>query len=116
LPDDDYDGDGSSNEEEFCANTDPTDDQSYFAIVNIVRNATGTVSVFWSCVAGTLYRVEYCDEELSPSMVWLTARDGLGMLVPGVREWVDDGSYTGTPPANVPERYYRVMVHGPCGK
>jgi hypothetical protein len=116
LPEDDYDGDGSPNEEEFCANTDATDDESYFAIVNIVRNPDDTVSVFWNCVAGATYRVEYCDEEMSAGMTWLIAQDGLGMLSTGVREWVDDGSYTGTPPANVPERYYRVMVYGPCGE
>jgi len=113
-PDDDYDDDGSTNGEEFCANTDPTDDQSFFAVINIVRNPY-TVSVFWKCVAGVTYRVEYCDEEMDSGMTWLTAQDGIGTYVPGVHAWTDDGSQTGTPPANVPHRYYRVMVYGPCG-
>jgi hypothetical protein len=113
-PEDDYDGDDSPNEEEFCAHTDPTDDTSFFAIVNIVRNPDTTVSLFWNCVGGELYRVEYCDGEMAPGMTWMPAADQLYAPSTGVYEWVDDGSGTGTPPAAVKYRYYRVMVYGPC--
>ena len=116
LPWDDYDGDASTNEEEFCANTDPTDDMSFFAVVSIMRNPDTTVSVVWQCVGGELYRVEYCDEVPSETMTWLEAEDYVLAPITGMYEWIDDGWGTDTPPANVAQRSYRVMIYGPCGE
>ena len=115
-PEDDYDGDGSPNGEEFCVNTDPADDESFFAVISILKNLLGCVDVTWKCAAGTTYRVEYCDEVMAPGMTWLTAEDGITTSMDGEYTWMDTGSCTGTPPLTVPCRNYRVMVYSPCSE
>ena len=76
-------------------------------------NADEIVSIFWNCISGTTYRVYYCGG-LGPATTWLIAE---GNIVPGITgkyEWVDDGTYTGTSPANVLRKFYQVMICDPC--
>ncbi|MCL4177929.1 MAG: hypothetical protein KJ072_09310 [Verrucomicrobia bacterium] len=54
---DDSDGDGATNLEEFHAGTNPQDEQSRFAVVNIEMMETG-ILVEWSSETGRRYRVK----------------------------------------------------------
>ena len=113
-PNDDYDGDGEPNGVEYCARTDPTDPNSYFAIVQITRNPSGSISVFWKSVIGEIYAIEYSDDPMGPAMIWHNALYQVGATTE-LTEFMDDGTFTGSPPSSVQKRYYRVMVYGACG-
>ncbi len=56
-PDDDEDGDGSSNLEEYIAGTNPTDGQSRFKVENLSVDALNTVSLTWQSSAERTYTV-----------------------------------------------------------
>ncbi|MEY2487464.1 MAG: hypothetical protein QOH39_3112 [Verrucomicrobiota bacterium] len=55
----DDDGDGMKNGDEDLAGTNPFDPSSIFAVMNVIRPDSSTVSVTWSSVAGKKYRLEY---------------------------------------------------------
>jgi len=62
--DGDYDGDGSTNEEERLAGTNPADRGSFLRIINILPQKLN-VSVTWSSVAGKKYQVFYSHDLVS---------------------------------------------------
>ncbi|MDB6024780.1 MAG: phosphohydrolase [Verrucomicrobiales bacterium] len=57
----DNDGDGQSNFAEFIANTNPTNAASVLRVVDTKLEADGQVTLTWSSVGGTRYRVQYAD-------------------------------------------------------
>jgi hypothetical protein len=109
----DYDGDDSSNIDEYEAGTLPNDKTSFFAIVDIRRNPDQTISIFCKCVSGKEYCVWYSDDNMGSGMTWHIAQDNLIASATTTYEWVDNGQNTGSPPSAVPHRYYKVMVYGP---
>lgn len=83
----DDDGDGQSNLSEYRANTNPTNASSALRITSAIRQSDGSVTLTWSGVGGTRYRVLYADglpgfpglfTELSrdPAVEWVTADYG----------------------------------------
>ncbi|MCI0535130.1 MAG: beta-galactosidase [Verrucomicrobiales bacterium] len=59
----------------------------------------------WPAISGFTYEVQFSADLVN----WTNA----GLLVPVVTDslsWVDDGTETGTPPSQVPRRFYRVQV------
>ncbi len=117
-PDDDYDGDGSSNREEALTGTDPTDPDSRFAVIAI---GPGSVEITWTTVYGNTYIVQYWDGTadglFGPSPAWtdipesqVTENDG-GPGDEGTESWTDDGtSSAGT--STTGNRYYRIRLAG----
>jgi hypothetical protein len=114
--DDDSDGDGSTNYEEFAAGTNPVVARSFFAIVNITRQDNGDIVLEYMAAKGKQYAVEFSDHDIGPGMTWTTAQDHIVSVTEGALQWEDDGSLTVIPPQDVPlQRYYRVKVYGPYG-
>ena len=77
--DDDFDGDGVSNRDEYVALTDPSDAQSFLRVMG--RPESGAIRLEYASSSGRWYRVGYTDGlELEPQM-WLPVaewREGEG--------------------------------------
>ncbi len=57
----DDDGDGQSNYAEYIAGTNPRDATSVLRIINTACNSEGQVTLTWSSVGGTQYRIQVAD-------------------------------------------------------
>jgi hypothetical protein len=113
----DSDSDGMKNWGEYLANTNPTNAGSALRIITVVRQA-GVLTLKWSAVGGTRYRVAYSNGDAQgglsgafTSIVRSVAEEmnpaPLGQ--PATQEFTDDFSLTGgAPPTGA--RYYRVEV------
>ncbi|NLB69468.1 MAG: hypothetical protein GX804_07275, partial [Lentisphaerae bacterium] len=71
--DDDPDGDGLSNYEEFLAGTDPLDNRSLLRVTSIKPSDEG-IRIFWDSVPGKIYAVEYAQ---TLSGVWSEIENGI---------------------------------------
>ncbi len=98
---DDADGDGMSNLQEYQAGTIPTDASSVFQITSVTPNPGGGFVIQWSSVAGKFYDVER-DTDLSWSTV-LTLTNGVAATPP-------TNTYTDTSATNSPAYFYRVRL------
>ena len=58
-PNDDSDGDGLTNLQEFLANTNPTNAASSLKVISASSLTNGQFSLSWSAIGGTRYRVQY---------------------------------------------------------
>jgi hypothetical protein len=97
---DDFDGDGMTNLEEFLAGTDPTDANSVFRIqVSLVLSTNGVV-VNWPASPSRNYRVQFKNELAEPE--W-SAAAGAVVVTGG------QGHYGA--PAEQVSRYYRVVAN-----
>ena len=94
----DSDGDGMINADEWRAGTDPTDDESYLAVDNLVVGSPATLSFF--AMSNHSYVVEFNDELDPGSWAELT-------VVPAIPT---NGVLTVTDPAAAPSRYYRLAT------
>lgn len=97
-PDDDWDGDGSSNLSEFIAGTDPTDPDSLFEITGVTVEA-GSVQVSWSSVEGKTYTLQYSTTLESGS--WTNVADS---------DTATSSTTTLTHETDGPTAFYRVIV------
>ena len=117
IPDQDFDGDGMTNLEEYRANTDPRDKNSWLHMTAINRGAGG-FKVSWSSVGGVRYRVLYSDGTpaggfngvftplaRAAELEMDTAPPG----TPGIMSFTDDFALTGGPSASG-SRYFCVQV------
>jgi Tol biopolymer transport system component len=95
---DDADGDGMTNLQEFLAGTDPTDPASVLHIQIAPVVSSTNVILSWLAVPGKSYQVQYKDN-LSDSL-WLNA--------PGNVSVVGTQAYF-TVPADQPNRFYRLV-------
>jgi hypothetical protein len=108
----DADGDGCTNYEEYVASTDPRDPASFFAVVNIEKVADPLeVEITWKSVDGKYYAVYYSDDELGGAMSWTLAEDDVPASGTGTNTWTDDGSLTTPGPDEVSYRCYKVEVY-----
>lgn len=97
LAQDDADGDGVSNLQEYLAGTSPIDPASVFRLAEQVP-VNNTVNLAWPAVMGRSYQVQF-KTNLTDS-VWLTLPGGV---------WVMDGLGHYLAPAPMPTRFYRAM-------
>jgi len=101
---DDPDGDGSSNEHEWLAGTDPLDGESVLGILSVASSSSGSepsltssgVVLRWRTVPGRLYVVESTD---SPGGSW-TNTSGFLPATGGELDWTD--------PQPGERRFYRI--------
>jgi Tol biopolymer transport system component len=96
---DDADGDGMTNLQEFAAGTNPLDPGSAFRTTITLVIATNRVTLNWPASAYSGYRVQFKNDLDNPA--WLDAPGAVS--VSG-----NQGSYTAV--ADLPRRYYRVSV------
>jgi hypothetical protein len=100
--DDDFDGDGMTNRQEYIAGTDPSNAASIFRITSFSHNrVAGSAALTFSSVNGRLYRIEYSDNLANPNG-WTTLQDnvvGTGMDIP-----IND------PTAGMTRRFYRAAA------
>jgi autotransporter-associated beta strand protein len=110
----DYDGDGQSNYAEFIAGMIPTDAGSVFEVTTAAVAGTANFSVRFRTAAEKTFRTPvYRIQDSGDLVTWTTiASPALDLSVPGLAEWIDNGSQTGgTAPLLLPgPRYYRVQV------
>ena len=114
LPGDDFDGDGNSNETEETAGTDPTDENSFFAIVQVDKSLLPLeVTITWTSVTGRFYAFYYSNDEPGTSAVWVLAEDMIPASGSGTNAWTDDGTLSTPAPddAGLLHRIYRVLVY-----
>jgi Tol biopolymer transport system component len=95
---DDFDGDGMSNLQEFLAGTDPTNPNSVFRIQVSYISATNGVQVSWPASTSRNYRVQFKDDLSNP--VWLDAAGPISVTA---------GQGFFGAPADQVNRYYRVV-------
>ena len=106
------DGDSNTNVDEWVAGTDPTDPDSYFAVIGVERSGTPLeVTVTWKSVPGKYYAVYYSDDEIGGAMTWTLAEDMVAASGSGETNWTDDGSQTEPDPCDCQQRSYRVEVY-----
>lgn len=114
----DDDGDGHSNLEEYSAGTNPTNAASVLRITDYLRLGNGHVSLSWSSVGGTRYRVQFRNGTKTSGALG-TFTDIVRPLTneldlspygaPSTKAFTDDFSLTGgSPPGGA--RYYRVRI------
>lgn len=110
---DDRDLDGLTNLDEYRANTDPRDSQSFVEVVEIQPEQNGFFRIGWRAIAGTRHRVQYSDnylesfqdiertvgEEMAPGFLGETTH----------QSFTDDFQHPGGAPTNG-NRFYRVRI------
>ncbi len=85
---------------------------SPFFISNIENSQDGSAVILtWHSVSGKEYTVYYSDDPFDSSMTWIIADDNIPASGTGTNTWVDDDTMTGSAPATVPHRYFKVEVH-----
>jgi hypothetical protein len=97
LAQDDADGDGVSNLQEYLAGTSPIDPASMFQLAEKVP-VNNTVDLTWPAVMGRSYQIQF-KTNLTNS-VWLTSPGGV---------WVMDGQGHYLAPAPPPTGFYRAV-------
>ena len=109
----DSDGDGSSNLQEYLANTDPRQAASNFKTTQVTRTPEGHFTLDWATVGGVRYRIQFCDTLTGPfTDVVRPITDELDAAAPGSpssQSFTDDFIVTGGVPASG-ARFYRVKV------
>jgi hypothetical protein len=93
-PEEDSDGDGATNREEFLAGTNPRDPQSRFAVVNISIAPAG-VFVEWSSEAGRRYRVKRATSLLVGPAAYETLAGGIDGTPP-MNQFLDVSASAGS--------------------
>lgn len=113
LPDEDSDGDGVSNLNEYFANTNPHDSNSVLRLTQLQMNS-GWYGLWWNSVGGTRYTIEY-SEQLDPTDFRPVPRPLLDELdssaygATSTLSFVDNFTLTPTPETNL-MRLYRIRV------
>lgn len=101
----DADGDRLTNEQEFWAGTNPIDATSVLKITAVIRQGA-SLQIRFQCVEGKSYGLAWSSDLTQWNKVPVNAPV---QVAPGICEWIDDGSQTGSLPASS-QRFYRVTV------
>jgi hypothetical protein len=115
-PNEDPDGDGASNLQEYWSGTNPTNALSWLRITQINQGESG-YQIAWSAVGGVRYRILVSDGNLEGGFTGVFTPvprpvtdemnpDPVGS--PGTLSFTDDFTLTGGPPPHV--RYFRLQV------
>jgi hypothetical protein len=105
---DDFDGDGQSNGDEYLAGTDPTSAASCLRIISIVSNTADAFTIVWTSASGILYKVHYGESVGG----WSLAASDIPGSGTGQNSWTDDStSGTVPPPGDASKRFYRVEAY-----
>jgi hypothetical protein len=102
-PNDDPDGDGMTNREEYLAGTDPNDSNSKLDFTDLDQVLEGTFEVSWKSVAGRTY-------SLHSSTNLLTGFDR--KMMSGIRATPPVNRFNDTIESEV-QKFYRVTVDLP---
>ena len=110
-PEDDCDGDGQTNLEEFLAGTQYDNAGSVLTITNLSVNAKNEVTISWSTVPGKQYIVESAQTPINatPKFVPLFQSQRLGVAGQPTAQYTDSFTELNIPPNNS-TRLYRVRV------
>jgi T5SS/PEP-CTERM-associated repeat protein len=105
----DKDGDGATNYAEYVAGTNPTNAASLFRLTILAGQDDQTVTLEFDSAEGITHEVWYASDLLNWTLI---ASPAFTVPRPGVCQWTDDGSQTGTPPDTTPggRRFYRVSA------
>ncbi len=110
VADADNDGDGTTNLEEYIADTDPNDDQDFFAITQLEQGNDGDLESFvFASSTARVYRVHYLDEQLTNYPAWTPAHAVSFAGAAPDTTW----DTTNAPPATNAMRFFRVEVSVP---
>jgi len=107
----DFDGDGMSNEDELAAGTNPADNLSVIIPLVPVITASedhATVTLSWNAAPLGEYQVQYSDALGE----WIDSPTGyfLADISGGTMNWIDDGPpSTSHGPDAAPKRFYRIV-------
>ncbi len=99
LAQDDADGDGMTNWQEYAAGTDPTNPGSVFHLEIAPVLTPGSLLLYWQALSGRSYQVQYTDD--LGSGIWLNAPGNASVVG-------NQGSFTVT--ADQPGRCYRLVM------
>ena len=116
-PNGDADGDGQSNIAEYLSGTNPTNSASVFNITSTTIQTNGHVTLKWSSVGGTRYRVQYADGPANASNLTFndiarplaTEQDASAYGTPAVQVFTDDFTLSGGAPTSG-SRFYRIRI------
>jgi hypothetical protein len=106
----DADGDGVINKDEYTANTDPTSDTDYLHVSQSQQEADG-LFIYFPTKAQREYAISYMNNGLL-SPAWIPATNGIPGTG-GTVSWEDDGTVTTPHPFTATNRYYRIDVSLP---
>ena len=102
----DSDGDGVNDEDEYAADTDPTDPAGSLRILWSRTHGQAGTGLLWPGGDTRLYRIEQCDS-LNGGQGWVECTTALcGRAGPGFRLCV-------IPPEPFPQRFYRIRAVRP---
>lgn len=99
----DFDGDGFTNLEEYSSSTNPADRNSRLQIPSQAVSGNNFI-INWQSISGIVYQVEYSADMTTWNFVSTVQANGPSTSL------VDDGSATGSSPAVVPRRFYRIRI------
>ncbi len=108
----DADADGVPNENEYVADTNPLDGQSYFHVSRVAASPASGVTVRFPTSAARFYKMWYDNNSLL-TPAWSNASPTLIQGTGGTVEWTDNGSTTTPHPNLRTNRYYKVEVRLP---
>jgi hypothetical protein len=91
-PQDDFDGDGASNRDEYLAGTFAFLDYDYFCIRDLERTDDGRFAFRFLSNAGMSYQVETCSD-LGDDSTWTTALFALEATEPSIQNGVTGDGY-----------------------
>jgi hypothetical protein len=101
-PENDPDGDGLSNRQEYLAGTEPLDPKSSFAVREVSAAPSGTLTIRWESVVGRRYKLQRSND-LSSATAWTE--------LPGTYEGIG-GTLTAidSPPLTSAYHFYRLVI------
>jgi len=107
----DADGDGVINKDEYVSGTDPNLDTDYLYVSQTAPTNNG-IRIRFPTENNREYYVWYMDASLvTPD--WSNATPQLITGTGGTYEWIDDGANTDPDPQNVTNRFYKIQVQLP---